>query len=69
MGNLRLFATKNNYFQCWFFYLRQLSFTHFVMATAMSYTGSLLSRKRYFPMSVRAEAESIASLPTRFRSR
>lgn len=35
----------------------------------MSYTGSLLSRKRYLPMSVSAAAESIASLPTRFLSK
>lgn len=43
--------------------------SYFVTATAMSYTGSLLSRKRYLPMSVRAAAESIASLPTRFLSK
>ena len=40
-----------------------------VMATAMSYTGSLRSRKRYLPMSVRADAASIASRPTLFLSR
>ena len=46
-----------------------LHMSSLVMATAMSYTGSRLSRKRYFPMSVRAEAASIASLPTLFLSR
>lgn len=35
----------------------------------MSYTGSLLSLNRYFPMSVKAAAESIASVPTRFFSK
>lgn len=43
--------------------------TDFVMATAMSYTGSLLSLNRYLPISVRAAAESIASVPTRFFSK
>lgn len=42
---------------------------YLVTATAMSYTGNLLSRNRYFPMSVSAAAESIASRPTRFLSR
>ena len=46
-----------------------LHMSSLVIATAISYTGSLLSRKRYFPMSVRAEAASMASLPTRFLSR
>jgi len=46
-----------------------LHISNLVMATAISYTGSLLSRNRYFPMSVKAEAASIASLPTRFLSR
>jgi hypothetical protein len=40
-----------------------------VIATAMSYTGKRLSLNKYFPMSVKAAAESIASLPTRFRSK
>lgn len=39
------------------------------MATAMSYTGSLLSLNKYFPMSVKAAAESMASLPTLFLSK
>ena len=43
--------------------------SYLVTATAMSYTGSLLSRNRYFPMSVKAAAESMASRPTLFRSR
>lgn len=47
----------------------RIGHSYFVTATAMSYTGSLLSRKRYLPMSVRAAAESIASLPTRFLSK
>lgn len=47
----------------------RIGHSYFVTATAMSYTGSLLSRKRYLPMSVSAAAESIASLPTRFLSK
>lgn len=43
--------------------------TYFVIATAMSYTGSRRSRNKYLPMSVSAAAESIASRPTRFRSK
>lgn len=43
--------------------------THLVTATAISYTGSLRSLNRYFPMSVSAAAESIASLPTLFLSK
>lgn len=39
------------------------------MATAMSYTGNLLSLNRYLPISVNAAAESIASVPTRFFSK
>ena len=46
-----------------------LHMSSFVMATAMSYTGSLRSRKRYLPMSVRADAASMASRPTLFLSR
>lgn len=48
---------------------RSINQTYFVMATAISYTGSRRSRNKYFPMSVRAAAESIASRPTRFRSK
>ena len=58
------------------FFLGHLQSTNFylhmsslVMATAISYTGNLLSRKRYLPISVKADAASIASRPTRFRSR
>jgi hypothetical protein len=39
------------------------------MATAMSYTGRRRSLNKYLPISVRAAAESIASRPTRLRSR
>ena len=49
--------------------MSDLHMSSLVMATAMSYTGSLRSRKRYLPMSVRAEAASMASRPTRFLSR
>ena len=42
---------------------------YLVIATAISYTGNLLSRNRYFPISVKADAESIASLPTLLRSK
>lgn len=40
-----------------------------MMATAISYTGSRLSLNKYFPISVKAAAESMASRPTRFRSK
>ena len=43
--------------------------SYLVIATAISYTGNLLSRNRYFPISVKADAESIASLPTLLRSK
>lgn len=49
--------------------MRAEEFTYFVIATAMSYTGKRRSRNKYFPISVSAAAESIASLPTRFRSK
>lgn len=43
--------------------------THFVIATAISYTGKRRSLNKYLPISVRAAAESIASLPTLFLSK
>lgn len=51
------------------FCLKNFKRTYFVIATAISYTGSRRSRNKYFPISVRAAAESIASRPTRFRSK
>ena len=50
-------------------YIAYLHMSSLVMATAISYTGNLLSRNRYLPMSVSADAASIASLPTRLRSK
>lgn len=57
------------HFSVQMFELNGFKKTYFVIATAISYTGSRRSRNKYFPISVRAAAESIASRPTRFRSK
>ena len=65
------FSILNRYIICIKIAFLEMLFyyPYLVIATAISYTGNLLSRNRYFPISVKADAESIASLPTLLRSK
>ena len=65
------FSILNRYIICIKIAFLEMVFyyPYLVIATAISYTGNLLSRNRYFPISVKADAESIASLPTLLRSK